>query len=75
MKYPHDVQGELFQRLVEEAHLTRFGVQYGFHDIKNYEQFRERVPIHTYEMMFPYIERLMRGEENILWPSAKEEKI
>jgi hypothetical protein len=69
MKYPHEVQNELFVRLVEEAHLTRFGMQYGFHDIENYEQFRERVPIHTYEKMFPYIERLMRGEENILWPS------
>ena len=69
MKYPHDVQNELFHRLIEEAQLTRFGIQYGFSDIENYEQFRQRVPIHTYEKMFPYIERLMRGEENILWPS------
>jgi hypothetical protein len=69
MKYPHDVQHELFQSLVEEAHLTRFGVKYGFGDIDTYEKFRERVPIHTYEQLFPYIERLMRGEQNILWPT------
>jgi hypothetical protein len=69
MKYPHDVQGELFQRLIQEAQLTRFGTQYGFRDIQTYEKFRERVPIHTYEKLFPYIEKLMRGEENILWPS------
>src|SRR5687768_315225 len=69
MKYPHDVQDELFHSLVEEAHLTRFGVQHGFRDINNYEQFREQVPIHTYEQLFPYIERLMRGEQNVLWPS------
>lgn len=69
MKYPHDVQDELFKRLIEEAHLTQFGIKYRFSDIENYEQFRERVPIHTYETTFPYIERLMRGEENILWPS------
>ncbi|HYG00848.1 MAG TPA: GH3 auxin-responsive promoter family protein [Chryseosolibacter sp.] len=69
MKYPHDVQDELFKRLIEEAHLTEFGIQYGFADITSYEQFRDRVPIHSYEQMFPYIERLMRGEENILWPT------
>jgi hypothetical protein len=69
MKYPHDVQNEVFQSLVEEAHLTRFGLKYGFSDIDTYEKFRERVPIHTYEQLFPYIERLMRGEQNILWPT------
>ena len=31
--------------------------------------FGRRVPIHTYEKTFPYIERLMKGEQNILWPS------
>ncbi len=69
MKYPHDVQDEIFKRLIQEAQLTQFGIQYGFSDIETYEQFRERVPIHSYEKMYPYIERLMRGEENILWPS------
>jgi hypothetical protein len=69
MKYPHDVQDELFKRLIDEAYRTQFGREYGFGDIQNYEQFRERVPIHSYEKIFPYIERLMRGEENVLWPS------
>jgi hypothetical protein len=69
MKYPHDVQDELFRRLIDEAQLTQFGQQYNFRDIESYEQFRDRVPIHTYEKIFPYIQRLMRGEENILWPS------
>ncbi len=69
MKYPHDVQDELFSKLINEAHLTEFGLQYGFSDITSYEQFRERVPVHSYEQMFPYIQRLMRGEQNILWPS------
>lgn len=69
MKYPHDVQDELFKRLVETAQTTQFGMQYGFSDIVNYEQFRDRVPISSYEQLFPYIQRLMRGEQNILWPS------
>jgi hypothetical protein len=69
MKYPHDVQEEIFRKLIDEAQRTAFGLQYRFGDIKTYEQFRERVPIHTYEKIYPYIERLMRGEQHVLWPS------
>lgn len=69
MKYPHDVQDELFRKLVDEASTTEFGKKYGFSDIQNVEQYRERVPVSTYENLFPYIQRLMRGEQNILWPS------
>ncbi len=69
MKYPHDVQEELFKRLIQTAQNTQFGVKHGFGDIQNYNQFRERVPIYTYETLFPYIQRLMRGEENVLWPT------
>ncbi|MTI21891.1 GH3 auxin-responsive promoter family protein [Fulvivirga sp. RKSG066] len=69
MKYPHDVQEELFKRLVSEAKNTEFGKKYGFAEISNYEQYKEKVPTHSYEQLYPYIERLMRGEQNILWPS------
>lgn len=69
MKYPHDVQDELFRKLVKEASTTEFGKKYGFSDIENQVQYRERVPVFTYENLFPYIQRLMRGEQNILWPT------
>ena len=69
IKYPHDVQDELLKKLLQSARNTEFGKKYDFASIDNYEQFRERVPVSTYEEMFPYIDRLMRGEQNILWPS------
>ncbi|MEX2230778.1 MAG: GH3 auxin-responsive promoter family protein [Cyclobacteriaceae bacterium] len=69
MKYPHDVQEELFKRLILAASATEFGKKYGFSDIETVAQYRERVPIFTYENLFPYIKRLMRGEQNILWPT------
>jgi hypothetical protein len=69
MKYPHDVQDEILKKLLQSARGTEFGKKYDFDSITNYEQFAERVPIASYEDMFPYIERLMRGEQNILWPS------
>src|SRR5688572_20868126 len=69
MKYPYDVQEELFKRLLANGETTQFGNQFKFSDIKSYDQYRERIPIHTYEKLFPYIQRLMRGEQNVLWPS------
>lgn len=69
MKYPHDVQEELFKRLIREASTTEFGKKYGYSDIETPTQYRERVPVITYETLFPYIQRLMRGEQNILWPT------
>lgn len=69
MKYPNEVQDELFRKLIQTARYTEFGRRYDFQGIQTYEDFRKRVPVHSYEDMFPYIERLMRGEQNILWPS------
>jgi hypothetical protein len=69
IKYPHEVQDELLKNLIQSARFTEFGRQYDFSSISTYEQFRERVPVHTYEQLFPYIDRLMRGEQNILWSS------
>jgi len=69
IKYPHEVQEELFKKLVLTARNTEFGNRYDFSSIHSYETFRERIPIHAYEETFPYIDRLMKGEQNILWPS------
>jgi hypothetical protein len=69
MKYPHEVQEELFKKLIQAGKTTEFGRTYGLEDIENYEQYRARVPVHTYEQLYPYIARLLRGEQNILWPT------
>jgi len=69
MKYPNEVQDELFRKLILSAKSTEFGLTYDFASIASYEQFRERVPVQTYEKLFPFIERMMRGEQNVLWPS------
>src|SRR5918993_1974554 len=69
MKYPNEVQDELFRKLVNTAKSTEFGVKYDFASITSYEQFKQRVPVQTYENLFPHIERMMRGEQNVLWPS------
>ncbi|MFM7428481.1 MAG: GH3 auxin-responsive promoter family protein, partial [Flammeovirgaceae bacterium] len=69
MKYPHDVQDEVLKKLLTSGRYSEFGQKYAFDDLLNYEDYKKRVPIHTYEQLFPYIERLLRGEQNILWPN------
>lgn len=68
-KYPHEVQHELLFSLISRAQRTEYGKEYDFAAIKSYEQFKERVPVVAYEDLFPYIDRLMKGEQNLLWPT------
>lgn len=69
MKYPFEVQDELLKKLLHTGRPTEIGQHYNFDELLNYDDFRNRVPIHSYEDFFPYIDRLMRGEQNILWPT------
>ena len=69
IKYPYDVQDEWFQNLISTAQHTEWGKTHGYASIYTQDQFKERVPIQTYDTLKPYIERMLAGEQNILWPS------
>lgn len=69
MKYPHDVQGEWFRKLITTAKDTEWGRNYDYKSIRTPDQFRERVPLSGYNDLKPFIDRLRKGEQNILWPS------
>ncbi|GAA4423370.1 GH3 auxin-responsive promoter family protein [Pontibacter saemangeumensis] len=71
-KYPHDVQAELFQNLIGTAKDTEWGKKYGYGEKLSVREFQERVPVSDYEALYPYIERVMMGEQNLLWPSKVE---
>jgi hypothetical protein len=68
MLYPHEVQQEWFRRLIQSARDTEWGVKYDYRSINRPSQFRERVPVSDYDALSPYIDRLRRGEQNLLWP-------
>ena len=69
MKYPHEVQGEWLKKLITTAKDTEWGKSYGYSSIQTYGQFKERVPLNTYESLKPFIDKLRKGSQNILWPS------
>ncbi|MBC7426752.1 MAG: GH3 auxin-responsive promoter family protein [Bacteroidia bacterium] len=64
-----ETQRTVLRTLISSAEETEFGRLYEFHNIKTYDQFRQNVPLQDYESLKPYIERLMKGEQNILWHS------
>ena len=68
-KYPNEVQEEWLQDLINTAQATEWGKKYDYESISSVETFKERVPIQTYDTLKPYIERMLQGEANILWPS------
>lgn len=67
MQYPLQVQQQVFQNLLAAAQYTEFGKQYGFNKIFKIDEFKQRVPVHSYETMKPYIQRVMEGEQNVIW--------
>ncbi len=70
LKYPNEVQLELLHVLLETAKNTEFGKTYDFASINNYETFKERVPVRSYEDYESVIERSRLGEHNIFWPTS-----
>jgi hypothetical protein len=67
MLSPHDVQEEVFKSLINNAKNTEWGKKFGYKDSLTQVQYATRVPICAYEQLFPYIERMMKGEQNVLW--------
>ena len=69
MNNPVAAQREVLQDLVTTAQYTQFGHQYNFENLFNIRDFKNTVPVREYDDFKPYIERMMDGEENILWPT------
>jgi hypothetical protein len=68
IKYPHEVQEEWFNKLINQGKMTEWGKIYDYKSITNAQQYAERVPVSTYEDLKPFIDRLRQGEQNLLWP-------
>ena len=64
---PVESQREVLQDLVTSAQYTEFGRKYDFSRLFNLKKFKQAVPIHEYDDLKPYIQRIMEGEQNILW--------
>ena len=62
------LQNQNLIQLLEKLALTEYGKQFNAGRIENSSDYAKALPIVKYEDIFPYIERMMYGEESVLWP-------
>jgi hypothetical protein len=65
---PVETQQKVFKNLVEKAGDTAFAKAHSFKDIQNYEDFKKLVPVRDYEGLKEYVDRVVAGESDVLWP-------
>jgi len=67
-KYPLETQHETIYKLLAKAAFTEWGKKYDYTSITSVSEYQNRFPVQTYEDLLPYVERLKKGENNLLWP-------
>ena len=64
---PIQTQQKVFNELIHQAKNTQFGIAHRFEAIKTFEDFSKNVPIRDYEALKMYVDKVVQGEENVLW--------
>jgi hypothetical protein len=67
--FPIEAQKDVFDDLIEHGKQTKWGNDNKLNLIQSISEFQEAVPVSTYEDLYPYIERSLKGEQNVLWPT------
>ena len=65
---PIQAQQLVFQELIQKGKPTQFGKDHHFEKIKGLKEFKSQVPIRDYEELRPYIESVIQGKADVLWP-------
>ena len=65
---PGKFQSNLFRKLIKSGSKTQFGRDHQFDEIRNHTDFTQRVPIRDYEGLKPYINEILKGKKDVLWP-------
>ncbi len=64
---PIATQQQVFVDLIRQAKNTQFGIDHHFDQIKTFEDFSRNVPVRDYEGLKSYVDKVVKGEENVLW--------
>jgi hypothetical protein len=64
---PIETQQRVFNDLIRQAKNTQFGIDHHFDQIRTFEDFSKKVPVRDYEGLKPYVDKVVKGEENVLW--------
>ncbi len=65
---PDKFQEEGLFKLIQKAENTIWGKRFDFSSIRTIRDFQDRVPVSEYDDLKSYIERMVKGEPDVLWP-------
>jgi len=65
---PLKTQEKVFQKLISKGRKTAYGKDHDFLNIHNYEDFKKRIKVQDYEGLRAYVDRILAGESDVLWP-------
>lgn len=65
---PVQAQQKVFFDLIATAKQTQFGKDHGFEHIRSHSDFVEKVPIRDYEELKGYVQQIIDGRNDVLWP-------
>ncbi|MHA7059223.1 GH3 auxin-responsive promoter family protein [Aquimarina sp. M1] len=65
---PVKTQKRVFNELIVSAQNTSFGKEHHFKKVKTHADFVKNVPIRDYEQLRTYVDRVVKGENDVLWP-------
>lgn len=65
---PEETQKKIFRELISGAKNTSFGIDHNFDSISSFGDFAQKVPVRDYEELKPYVEKVVAGEKDVLWP-------
>ncbi|MFK7049693.1 MULTISPECIES: GH3 auxin-responsive promoter family protein [Flavobacterium] len=64
---PIETQQKVFDQLIQKAKHTQFGKDHQFEQIQSFDDYVQKVPVRDYEELRPYIDLVVKGQEDILW--------
>jgi hypothetical protein len=67
-KHPFETQQKTLNHLLAKAAFTEWGKKFNYSSVTSIRDYQSRFPVQTYEDILPYVERLQKGETNLLWP-------
>lgn len=62
------IQQNTFKKLIRQGKATQFGKDHGFDRIETHRDFVKQVPVRGYEEIRPYIDQIIQGDRDVLWP-------
>ena len=66
-KNPMKAQTATLRKILRRSRTSELGKKYDFAGIRTIDDFRAKVPLSRYEDYEPYVERMMRGEKNLMY--------